>query len=404
MSLLDETRKCGWLVRVALLVLFVRISPYAAASEIKVSVITNEGEEQPQVLKEITDDGFKFENGAITARDIAELRFNTLAAEPSHAKATVYLRNGDVLLASVVSGDDSKLTLKSDALGEIALDTKFIDALIFKQKETPPADQVASFLRQKLTEDLLLLPKGEQARGAMEKMSDKDLNFNVEKQSKQYTFEQVLGVRLVPLDEYKAPADFRATLQLLDGSSLTGKLQALKENAVQFQGIDGKAWTVPTTALKSFIFKGGNLVYLSELTPKSIEEKPYVSGVPIVFHWRRDQSTTGRPMSIAGKTYEKGVGMHSFARLTYDLGGQYVKFLAQVGLDSAAPPTAVCTWKLSIDGKEAAAGLARANDVPKPVKVELNGAKELELICDYGPDDDDAGDHLDWASARLIKR
>jgi hypothetical protein len=33
----------------------------------------------------------------------------------------------------------------------------------------------------------------------------------------------------------------------------------------------------------------------------------------------------------------------------------------------------------------------------------LTQARQLELVCDYGPDDDDAGDHLDWANARLLK-
>ena len=56
-----------------------------------------------------------------------------------------------------------------------------------------------------------------------------------------------------------------------------------------------------------------------------------------------------------------------------------------------------------VDAKEVKAGIAKAGEKAQAVKVVLAGAQRLELICDYGPDDDDAGDNLDWANARLIK-
>jgi hypothetical protein len=375
----------------------------AFAESIAVTVVSVEGDERNTVLEGVSAAGFKFqEGGTVAAKDIAEVRFTgSTPAEP--AKCTLYLRNGDQLKVAVLSGNDSNLKVKSDALGELTMDNKFVDGLIFAQKDPTPQDVLDEFLKTTPKDDLLLLPKGDAAKGALEKLTDKDLNFNVEKQSKTYTFEQVVGVRLVPLEEYKAPADLRATINLADGSRLTGKLQQLDGAALKFEGIDGKPWSVPASAIKSVAFKGGNLVYVSDLTPKSLEEKPYVGGVPIVFHWRRDQSVTGHPLSISGKTFDKGVGVHSFTRLTYDLGGQYAKFLVSVGVDSSAPLSAVCSWKISVDGKEAAAGIAKANEIAKLVKLEVKDAKELELICDYGPDEDDAGDHLDWGNARLIK-
>jgi hypothetical protein len=63
----------------------------------------------------------------------------------------------------------------------------------------------------------------------------------------------------------------------------------------------------------------------------------------------------------------------------------------------------VFNWKISVDGKEAASGVAKPGEPAKPQKIDVKDAKELELVCDYGPDEDDAGDHFDWANARLIK-
>ena len=392
-------------IRMAAVVLLagVALLPRAHAEAIAVTVVSVEGDERNTVLEGVSENGFKFQDGGtVAAKDIAEVRFNSAAAaEP--AKCTLYLRNGDQLKVTIVSGNDSTLKVKSDALGEMTIDNTFVDGLIFAQKDPTPQDALDEFMKITPNEDLLLLPKGDAARGALEKVTDKDLNFNVEKQSKTYAFDQVVGVRLVPLDAYKPPAGLLATILLADGSRLTGKLQELEGTALKFEGIDSKPWKVPATSVKSVAFKGGNLVYVSDLTPKSLEEKPYVGGVPVVFHWRRDQSVTGRPLTISGKSFDKGVGVHSYTRLTYDLAGQYAKFLANVGIDTSAPQSAVCSWKISLDGKEAASGIAKANEPAKLVKLEVKDAKELELVCDYGPDNDDAGDHLDWGNARLIK-
>ena len=383
-------------------VLLLAAGSLRAADTINVTVVNVEGEEKPAVLQGIADGGFKFETGAVAAKDIAEVRF-AAGGSGDTTKPTLYLRNGDQLRVVVLTGNDAGVKVKSDALGELTVDNKFVDGFIFPQKEPLPADAIDSFLKSPLTEDLLLMPKGETTKGAYEKLTEKDLNFNVEKQSKTYTFDQVAGLRLIPLDEYKAPVDLRATINLIDGSRLTGKLQGLAAGAISFEGVDGKPWKVPASAIRNIAFKGGNLAYLSDLTPKTVEEKPYVGGVPLLYHWRRDQSVAGRSLSIAGKSFEKGVGVHSYTRLVYDLGGQYAKFLASVGIDASAPQTAICSYKVLIDGKEAAAGVCKANEAAKLVKLDVKDAKELELICDYGPDEDDAGDHLDWGNARLIK-
>lgn len=89
--------------------------------------------------------------------------------------------------------------------------------------------------------------------------------------------------------------------------------------------------------------------------------------------------------------------------MTYDLGGAYARFLTEVGMDASAPPKAVCSWKVLVDGKEGAAGTSKAGGEKTPLKIDVTGAKQLELICDYGPDEDDSGDRLDFAKARLIK-
>ena len=77
------------------------------------------------------------------------------------------------------------------------------------------------------------------------------------------------------------------------------------------------------------------MVYLSALTPKSVDQKPYVGGAPVIFPWRKDRSAANSPLKIGETVYEKGIGVHSYCKLVYELNGEYAKFMAEVGMDAA---------------------------------------------------------------------
>ncbi|MCY3018207.1 MAG: NPCBM/NEW2 domain-containing protein [Planctomycetota bacterium] len=386
---------------VCLLVLGVAAAPLAA---LDVTVLTLEGEEQHRALTGLSDAELASDQGPIPLKDVAALVFAPRAAPPS-AGTAVHLRNGDVLQnQTIVAGDDTKLTVSSDAFGELKLENKFVQAIAFAGKERPPADALDAFLKAAPPkEDLLLTAKGETISGYLEKLSGKEIAFNTGGQSRAYPFEQLAAFRLAPLEAYKPRTELLGSIELRDSSRITGKLLGLKDKQLRFEALNGQPWTVTADAIASITFLGGKLVYLSELTPAAVEEKPYAGGVPVVYRWRRDRAVTGGRMVIAGRQYERGIGTHSYSKLTYKLGGQFAKLLCDVGLDAVAAPSAVCAWKVVLDGKDAAAGTAKAGAKPETVKLDVTGAQQLELICDYGPDDDDAGDHLDWANARLLK-
>jgi len=375
----------------------------ARAESVDVTLVTLEGEEKAEKLADIKPDAFVLEQGSAAFKDVAELRFG--GAESAPPNVSIHLRNGDQLKAAILSGDDARLKLKNAALGELDLENHFIDGISFIIKDGPVPEVIEAFMKAAPPkgEDQLLLPKGDTVSGFVEKFSDKDLTFNAGGQSRQFAFDAIAGFRLAPLKEYQRHADFRATLLFRDGSTVTGKLSGLKDKAIAFESLSGQEWRAEASAVRSIVFQGGKLVYLSDLKPKDVEQKPYVGGMPVVYAWRRDQAATGEKLVIAGKPYARGIGVHSYARLSFDLGGQYAKLLCDVGLDATAPAAAVCSWKIVADGKELAAGTAKAGDTPQTVRKEINGMKTLELICDYGADDDDAGDHFDWANARLIK-
>lgn len=369
----------------------------------QLTLVTLEGEEQHHTLTGLSETELQLELGAVPLKDISAIVFAPRLAAPPDTTA-LHLRNGDVLPnIALIAGDESKLTVKAELLGELKLEYKLLQAVTFAGKERPAADTLEAFLKAAPPkEDQLLTAKGEAISGYLERFTEKDISFNSGGQSRAYPFEQLAAFRFAPLEEYKPRAELRGTIELRDGTRITGRLLDLKDGKLGLEAPNGQKWELAVEALSSITFKGGKLVYLSELTPSAVEEKPYVGGMPVVYRWRRDRSVTEGKLAIGSKTYDRGLGVHSFSRLEYNLGGQYAKFLSEVGLDDAATG-GICDWRVLLDDKEAAAGTAKAGNKAEALRLDLKGVQRLALICDYGPDDNDAGDCLDWAGARLVK-
>ena len=119
---------------------------------------------------------------------------------------------------------------------------------------------------------------------------------------------------------------------------------------------------------------------------------------------RRNRSTEGRPLTIAGRTFDRGVGTHAPGIFRIRLGGAGVRFTALVGVDdevAARPSKASLEFQVVGDGKTLwASGLMRRRQPAKQVDVKLDGVKLLDLVVTDGGDGL-ACDHADWANARF---
>ena len=375
-----------------------------SVSAVEVAVVPVDGDEVAGMLSALDPQtGVRVQERTFKLDEVAEIRFRGAPLAVPKDKVRVRLRNGDVLYALILSGGDKGLKLQSAVLGELDLPNDLLQGLAFPLKEPLPEETLAHFFSgPNPDQDQVLTPKGETLGGFLEKLTDKELSVEVGGQKRALPLEQVAAFRYAALKAVPAAEGVQAQVRLGDGSLLSGKLKGLAGDKLSLSGPAGAAWEIPTAAVCAIGFSGGKLVYLSQLTPKA-EERPLVGGAPVVFRWRQDLCVTGERLRIGTKEYAHGLGVHAFCKLTYALETPYAWFIAEVGLDAAAPSGTVCSWKVLGDGKELAAGETKAGGEARKLRLPLAGVKALELVCGYGPDRDDAGDHLDWADARLVK-
>lgn len=147
---------------------------------------------------------------------------------------------------------------------------------------------------------------------------------------------------------------------------------------------------------------GGCAVYLSDRQPAVYRHVPYLE---IPWPFQADRNVRGGPLRVGGRPFEKGLGLHSASRLTYDLGGDAVRFKAQVAVDDAARDRGSVVFRvyLSRGGQwhEAfASPPVRGGQGPQEVAVDLGDAEQISLVVDFGQHGDERDD-ADWLDARL---
>ncbi|MFE7578262.1 NPCBM/NEW2 domain-containing protein [Streptomyces sp. NPDC057521] len=110
----------------------------------------------------------------------------------------------------------------------------------------------------------------------------------------------------------------------------------------------------------------------------------------------------GHPLTLAGKTYEKGIGTHADSDIELYLGGQCSRFTADAGIDDEIDGYGEVAFSVEADGKVlwTSPKVTGASETV-PVDVALDGARHVRLkVTDTNGSK--TGDHGDWGAARFV--
>jgi len=114
-----------------------------------------------------------------------------------------------------------------------------------------------------------------------------------------------------------------------------------------------------------------------------------------------DRNCTGKPLTIAGRRFEHGVGTHAESAMYIRLDGKGDRFTAWVGVDDSAGRNGSVTFRVYADGKKRFdSGEMNGGDNPKRVDLDLKGVKNLVLIVGSAGGNINF-DHADWADAEF---
>lgn len=110
----------------------------------------------------------------------------------------------------------------------------------------------------------------------------------------------------------------------------------------------------------------------------------------------------GKPISLGGVQYSKGLGVHAASEVIVALGGNYATFLSDIGVDDEVGDKGSVVFRVIVDGATRFdSGTMTGTSETKKIELDVSGKQELKLVVTGG--DDNVSDHADWAGARLVK-
>jgi len=109
----------------------------------------------------------------------------------------------------------------------------------------------------------------------------------------------------------------------------------------------------------------------------------------------------GAKLSLRGRAYEKGLGVHAPSLIRYRLAKACSRFRAEVGIDDEVGGQGSAQFEVWADGmKLFDSGVLLGDSEPFQVDVDISGRRELRLFVGV-TDGSYAHDHADWANARV---
>jgi len=343
--------------------------------------------------------------GRSALESVVAVEFGRASAEDAPVEAT--LISGDRLLGEIASGAEDTVRFATRSFGTLSLPLDALRSLVY-----------AANLREVREKPVLKGVEGQdvlyrrartgvdQVRGTIESIDRGVVRMESAIGTLPIVASETVAVFFGSPERYQEPATLLATATGVDGSRLTGTLVRLDGQVFRLKTTVGLEVEAPLAGLATLEFKNGRFLYVSDLTPASVTERSYLPG-SLVWGWRKDRTTDGRPLTLKGTVYPRGLGTHAWCELVYPLDGRFQAFTALVGVDDEVRHLRArgsVKFKVMVDGQvrwesDVLRGLTEPVRVPP---VSIQGARELRLITDFA-DDSGAGDRGDWAMAMLVR-
>jgi hypothetical protein len=189
--------------------------------------------------------------------------------------------------------------------------------------------------------------------------------------------------------------DINANVIIASAVTLEGdKVNVTTPNGVRFE--------LARASLAKLDYSGGKLVYLSDWDRKKMNDpRP----LDCFDRFRRDKNLDSGPIRLVGYApFAKGLAVHAYTALEFDLAGDFREFKAIIGVDELVGGTDGTT-KVVIkgDGKELKTyEVSRKDKEALDVRLNIQNVKSLRIEV-VSSELLDLGHHVDLADARVSK-
>jgi hypothetical protein len=344
-----------------------------------------------------------------------------LQLKPSNTATTnagsvrVRLADGTSLTCQDVAIGDKTATLTTALYGTVTVPSESLLSIRLSPPDSSLTGKWEELLKREIKRDLLVMPKDAPAGGEKRKVLDfldgsiaavdkKQVKFLLDGTAIPIPRERLYGLVFAKRKTPSASPICETTL--VGGDSIAAKsISYSGAGAVKVTLLTGGTIDVPADKLRTLDFSLGKVRYLSRMDPREVKYTPYFD---LEWKYQRDRNRRGGPLRIGDKTYQRGLWIHSKTYLRYRLSGEYRRFKAVIGIDHEVAAkggdvhVVISVIKIGDQKKILLETDVRGSDKPRELDLDVSGARELEILVDFGKNLDIA-DHLDLGDARVLK-
>jgi hypothetical protein len=356
--------------------------------------------------------------GEVMLEHVLRIRRNDRAIPPSPTGPHVVTTTGDRIAGTVLGGDVNSIrvlpgayALKPDQAWRIPITSTVVAWLVETPANTPLDARRYDWLAAVKNQDAVRFVNGDTAFGVIERLDTVDLSPRValragSGESRLIAARDLTAIALNPaLARARKPKAAYVHVILVDGTRIDLEQPAIANGILSGEPIFGGKVAIPLTVILAVDVYRGRATYLSDLTPKKVDQSSFL-GIP--WSLGMDRTVAGAELRYGTthgeSTADRGLGMQPSTKLTYDLGKSYQRFEALVGLvPNPSTVRAHAVVRIRVDETLVSNDLLVQSSPGKsvPVQIDVRGAIKLELEVDYGPAGSARSDVV-WADARLI--
>ncbi|MDX1944115.1 MAG: NPCBM/NEW2 domain-containing protein, partial [Pirellulaceae bacterium] len=274
---------------------------------------------------------------------------------------SVQLRGGGLILGQAATIADDQCIVAWSHGPPLKLPIDVVRAIRFE-----PATEYAEFDKAvaapSAESDRIFLKvdgKFDSLSGLVVGLSAEELTFDLAGEERKVPRGKLFGIAVAqPQAEDDA---VRCLLSLAGGSQLGGDLVKLADDVATIELPGGSKLALPWPLVTRVQVSSSRVAFLSDLKPTAVEQAAIVTAPR---SWRRDRSVLGKTLTLADRTFEKGIGTHARSLLTFDAGGKYDTFAAVIGIDGETAGKGDCVFTVLGDGQPLVTRRMKGTDPP----------------------------------------
>jgi NPCBM/NEW2 domain-containing protein len=309
------------------------------------------------------------------------------------------LAGGDRIGGQPIRLDGEQLHFRSQTLGELVYPLRQVRAI------QRPGAQIFAPQEQASVDDVIRLANGDSVRGIISDVSADAISIQaVGGEVSQVSLGSIVSAEFAATSSgatskpLKRQRSFRVTLA--DGTMLSGAAIAASDAELRITLADGSTRPVPMSAVAGIEQLDGPVVWLSALSPSESVQTPYFGDRTISA--RMDRNVSGEVLRSGAHAYARGIGVHSYSRLTFDIDDHFAAFRTQFAIDGDLPFADV-TARILVDGQPVwEKKNIKAGPVSAPAILDIATHKTLTLEVDYG-ENYDVQDRFNWIEPALLR-